>query len=187
MCRLALFFIFFILPINSYPGTFTLGPGIGLERINDTFNVDLSMIKGLYRFDNGLTVGGVALFGDVNFQKVADEKRYEAIIGYTTVLQNTRISPYAFISKGLRDYSSSQSSVNYYTITLGSKYNITDNFYLDTSYRYRNTNDVSWESNTYSIGLGRSVSNKLSVQANFGTTWGDYKGTQYTLVLLRRF
>ena len=145
------------------------------------------MIKGLYRFDNGLTVGGVALFGDVNFQKVADEKRYEAIIGYTTVLQNTRISPYAFISKGLRDYSSSQSSVNYYTITLGSKYNITDNFYLDTSYRYRNTNDVSWESNTYSIGLGRSVSNKLSVQANFGTTWGDYKGTQYTLVLLRRF
>ena len=187
MYRLALVFIFFILPINSYPGTFTLGPGIGLERINDTFNVDLSMIKGLYRFDNGLTVGGVALFGDVNFQKVADEKRYEAIIGYTTVLQNTRISPYAFISKGLRDYSSSQSSVNYYTITLGSKYNITDNFYLDTSYRYRNTNDVSWESNTYSIGLGRSVSNKLSVQANFGTTWGDYKGTQYTLVLLRRF
>lgn len=187
MYRLALFFIFFILPINSYSSTFTLGPGIGLERINDTFNVDLSMIKGLYRFDNGLTVGGVALFGDVNFQKVADEKRYEAIIGYTTVLENTRISPYAFISKGLRDYSSSQSSVNYYTITLGSKYNITDNFYLDTSYRYRNTNDVSWESNTYSIGLGRSVSNKLSVQANFGTTWGDYKGTQYTLVLLRRF
>ena len=187
MYRLVLFFIFFILPINSYSSTFTLGPGIGLERINDTFNVDLSMIKGLYRFDNGLTVGGVALFGDVNFQKVADEKRYEAIIGYTTVLQNTRISPYAFISKGLRDYSSSQSSVNYYTITLGSKYNITDNFYLDTSYRYRNTNDVSWESNTYSIGLGRSVSNKLSVQANFGTTWGDYKGTQYTLVLLRRF
>ena len=187
MYRLALFFIFFILPINSYSSTFTLGPGIGIERINDTFNVDLSMIKGLYRFDNGLTVGGVALFGDVNFQKVADEKRYEAIIGYTTVLQNTRISPYAFISKGLRDYSSSQSSVNYYTITLGSKYNITDNFYLDTSYRYRNTNDVSWESNTYSIGLGRSVSNKLSVQANFGTTWGDYKGTQYTLVLLRRF
>ena len=187
MYRLALFFIFFILPINSYSSTFTLGLGIGLERINDTFNVDLSMIKGLYRFDNGLTVGGVALFGDVNFQKVADEKRYEAIIGYTTVLQNTRISPYAFISKGLRDYSSSQSSVNYYTITLGSKYNITDNFYLDTSYRYRNTNDVSWESNTYSIGLGRSVSNKLSVQANFGTTWGDYKGTQYTLVLLRRF
>lgn len=187
MYRLALFFIFFIQPINSYSSTFTLGPGIGLERINDTFNVDLSMIKGLYRFDNGLTVGGVALFGDVNFQKVADEKRYEAIIGYTTVLQNTRISPYAFISKGLRDYSSSQSSVNYYTITLGSKYNITDNFYLDTSYRYRNTNDVSWESNTYSIGLGRSFSNKLSVQANFGTTWGDYKGTQYTLVLLRRF
>ena len=187
MYRLALFFIFFILPINSHSSTFTLGPGIGLERINDTFNVDLSMIKGLYRFDNGLTVGGVALFGDVNFQKVADEKRYEAIIGYTTVLQNTRISPYAFISKGLRDYSSSQSSVNYYTITLGSKYNITDNFYLDTSYRYRNTNDISWESNTYSIGLGRNLSNKLSVQANFGTTWGDYKGTQYTLVLLRRF
>jgi len=98
MYRLALFFIFFILPINSYPGTFTLGPGIGLERINDTFNVDLSIIKGLYRFDNGITAGGVAMFGDVNFQKVANEKRYEAIIGYTTVLQNIRISPYAFIS-----------------------------------------------------------------------------------------
>ena len=187
MYRLALVFIFFILPINSYPGTFTLGPGIGLERINDTFNVDLSMIKGLYRFDNGITVGGVAVFGNVDFEKVADEKRYEAIIGYTTVLENTRISPYAFFSKGLRTYSSSEPSVNYHTMTIGSKYNITDTFYLDTSYRYRNTNDISWESNTYSIGLGRNISNKLSVQANFGTTWGDYKGTQYTLVLLRRF
>jgi len=187
MYRLALVFIFFILPINSYPGTFTLGPGIGLERINDTFNVDLSMIKGLYRFDNGITVGGVAVFGNVDFEKVADEKRYEAIIGYTTVLENTRISPYAFISKGLRAYSSSKPGVNYHTMTIGSKYNITDTFYLDTSYRYRNTNDISWESNTYSIGLGRNISNKLSVQANFGTTWGDYKGTQYTFVLLRRF
>jgi hypothetical protein len=187
MYRLALFCMIFILPINSYPGTFTLGPGIGLERINDTFNVNLSMIKGLYRFDNGITVGGVAMFGNVDFEKVEDEKRYEAIIGYTTVLENTRISPYAFISKGLRAYSSSKPGVNYHTMTIGSKYNITDTFYLDTSYRYRNTNDISWESNTYSIGLGRNISNKLSVQANFGTTWGDYKGTQYTLVLLRRF
>ena len=187
MYRLALFFIFFILPISSYPGTFTLGPGIGLERINDTFNVDLSIIKGLYRFDNGITAGGVAMFGDVNFQKVADEKRYEAIIGYTTVLQNIRISPYAFISQGLRTYSSSQPSVNYHTMTIGSKYNITETFYLDTSYRYRNTNDISWESNTYSIGLGRIISNKLSIQANFGTTWGNYNGAQYTLVFLRRF
>ena len=165
MYQLALVFILFILPINSYPDTFTLGPGIGIEKINDTFTVDLSIIKGLYRFDNGITAGGVAMFGNVNFQKVADEKRYEAIIGYTTVLQNIRISPYAFISQGLRAYSSSNPSVNY----------------------HRNTNDISWESNTYSIGLGRIISNKLSIQANFGTTWGDYNGAQYTLVFLRRF
>jgi hypothetical protein len=187
MKRLTLFFAFFLLPINSYSGALTLGPGIGLERINDTFNVDLYMIKGLYRFDNGLTVGGVVQLGYVDFQKIADEKRYEAIIGYSTVLPNSKFSPYAFISKGLRSYSSSQANVDYYTMTIGSKYNITNTFYLDNSYRYRNTNDISWESNLYSIGLGRNFSNNLSAQLTYGVTWGDYNSDQYSIVLLRRF
>jgi|TARA_B110000263_G_C15295172_1_gene505281 hypothetical protein len=187
MKRLTLFFAFFMLPINSYPGVLTLGPGMGLERVNDTFNVDLYMIKGLYRFDNGITVGGVVQHGYIDFQQIADEKRYEAIIGYTSVLPNSKFSPYAFISKGLRSYSSSQPSVNYYTATIGSKYKITNTFYLDNSYRYRNTNDINWESNLYSLGLGRILTNNFSVQVNFGTTWGDYKSDQYSIALLHRF
>ena len=41
-----------VLPVMGHCGSFTLGPGLGVERVNDTFNVDLDIVRGLYRFDN---------------------------------------------------------------------------------------------------------------------------------------
>ena len=83
-------------------GSFTLGPGFGVERVNDTFNVDLDIVRGLYRFDNGVTLGTVVMFSYVDYLDVPDEGRYEAIIGYSPTLSSSRISPYAFITKGVR-------------------------------------------------------------------------------------
>ena len=177
----------FLLPAIGYSGTLTLGPGVGLERINDKFDVDLDMIKGLYRFDNGITVGGVAMFGYVDFLDIPDEVRYEAIIGYTTILPKIELAPYIFLSKGLRSYYSSRESVDYYTATVGTKYNFAGNIYFDTSYRYRNTNDINWESNLYTVGFGYNISQSVSIQINFGKTLGDYRSEQAFIALLSRF
>ncbi len=47
-------------------GSFNLGPGLGVERANDTFNVDLAVVRGLHIFDNGLTLGAVVMFDYVD-------------------------------------------------------------------------------------------------------------------------
>ena len=89
---------------------------------NDTFNVDLGIVRGLYRFDNGVTVGTVVMFGYVDYLDVPDEGRYEAIIGYSPTLSSSRISPYAFITKGVRSYLGFDSSIHYHTATFGNRY-----------------------------------------------------------------
>ena len=50
----------------GYCGSFNLGPGLGIERANDTFNVDLAVVRGLHIFDNGLTLGAVVMFDYVD-------------------------------------------------------------------------------------------------------------------------
>ena len=77
---------------------FTLGPGLGVERVNDLFNIDLDVVRGLYRFDNGITAGAVVMFGYVDYLDVPDEERYEAIIGYSPSTANSTFSPYGFIT-----------------------------------------------------------------------------------------
>ena len=177
----------FIFPRAAHSGALLLGPGLGLERINDTFNVDLKIIRGLYRFDSGITIGGVAMFGYVDFLDIPDEVRYEAIIGYTTVSPRLKLAPYVFLSKGLRSYFSSQNDVNYHTATVGSRYNFNERLYFDGSYRYRNTKEISWESNLYSIGLGYNFSNSFTVQINIGRTLGDYRSEQASVAFISRF
>ena len=122
--------------------SFTLGTGYGVEKINANLSVDLFQIQGLYRFDNGMTVGGMIMKGFPDMDGVASENRYEAIIGYTTRVND--FLPYTFVSKGIRDYvDSPKSSVDYYTVKVGTKYNLTDKFYTDTNYRFRDTDMIS--------------------------------------------
>ena len=106
--------------------------GLRVERVNDTFNVDLDIVRGLYRFDNGVTVGTVVMFGYVDYLDVPDEGRYEAIIGYSPTLSSSRISPYAFITKGVRSYFGVDSSIHYHTATFGNRYILNERIYLDS-------------------------------------------------------
>jgi len=181
-----MFMVCMIVSIKVYPGAVSFGPAVGVERVNNLFNVDLGAIKGLYRFDNGVTIGGVAMFGDISFQDVPGEARYEAIIGYTTVPSGSNFAPYAFLSKGARAYYSSRSNVLYHTVTVGTRYILTPKIYLDTSYRHRNTNDINWESNLYSLGMGYNISDKFTVQITVGNTRGDYHSSQVMLSLVSR-
>ena len=75
-----------IVSIRVYSGALNFGPAVGVERVNNLFNVDLGAIKGLYRFDNGVTIGGVAMFGDISFQDnikmIADKNRVFFIFLY---------------------------------------------------------------------------------------------------------
>ena len=78
----ALIIGFSVLPVSANSGVLTLGPGLGIERVNDVFNVDLDIVRGLYRFDSGISLGAVVMFGYVDYLDVPDEGRYEAIVGY---------------------------------------------------------------------------------------------------------
>ena len=171
---------------KAYSGALTFGPAVGVERINNRFNVDLGAIKSLYRFDSGVTIGGVAMFGDISFHDIPGEARYEAIVGYTPIVLSSNFSPYIFFSKGAREYYSSKSSVSYHTATIRTKYDLTAKIYLDTSYRHRNTNDISWESNLYSLGLGYRLSDKYTLQIDFGNTQGDYRSDQVMFSFVTR-
>ena len=175
-----------IVSVKAYSGAWTFGPAVGVERINNRFNVDLGAIKALYRFDNGVTIGGVAMFGDISFLDIPGEARYEGIIGYTPMALSPNFSPYIFFSRGSREYYSSKSSVSYYTATVGSKYDLTTKIYLDASYRHRNTDDISWESNLYSLGVGYRLSNKYTLQVDFGNTQGDYQSDQVMFSFVTR-
>ena len=86
---------------KAYSGALTFGPAVGVERINNRFNVDLGAIKSLYRFDSGVTIGGVAMFGDISFHDIPGEARYEAIVGYTPIVLSSNFSPYIFFPKVL--------------------------------------------------------------------------------------
>ena len=77
---IALVIGFSVFPISANCGVLTLGPGLGIERVNDVFNVDLDIVRGLYRFDPGISLSAVVMFGYVDYLDVPDEGRYEAII-----------------------------------------------------------------------------------------------------------
>ena len=81
---IALVIGFLVFPISANCGVLTLGPGLGVERVNDVFNVDLDIVRGLYRFDSGIRLGAVVMFGYVDYLDVPDEGRYEACLLYTS-------------------------------------------------------------------------------------------------------
>ena len=183
----ALIIGFSVLPVSANSGVLTLGPGLGVERVNDGFNVDLDIVRGLYRFDSGISLGAVVMFGYVDYLDVPDEGRYEAIVGYSPGIPKSKFPPSAFITKGGRSYFGSLSSIHYHKATFGSRYALNQRVYFDSSYRHRNTSDMSWETGTASIGVGYNISQMLSLQFNIGTTWGDYQGDQAVVALVSRF
>ena len=131
-------------------------------------------MRGLYRFDNVVTVGTVVIFGYVDYLDGPDEDSYEAIIGYSPTLSSSRISPYASITRGLRSYLGADSSIQYHTPTFGNRYILNERIYFDSSYRQINTSDMSWETGTVSFGVGYNISTRFSLQFIVDIAWGDY-------------
>lgn len=166
--------------------SFTFGTGYGVEKISDTLSVDLFQVQGLYRFDSGLTLGGMMMKGFPDVNGIANENRYEAILGYTTRVND--FSPYAFVSKGIRDYiDSPKASIDYYTIKVGTKYNLTDKIYTDVNYRFRDTDDIAWKTNTYTLGIGYNIAPSMSIGVNRGWQRGDYDSEIMSINLIKRF
>jgi hypothetical protein len=173
-----------------HAGNLVLGGVIGSEEVNRKVSGNVYSIRSMYRLDSGAMFGSVAQFGVIDSAYaafVSDEQRFEVIAGYTTRLNNTRISPYVFLSQGLRKFSEQRPSANYHTVVIGGNYLITKSVYLDGYYKYRNSNDIDWEANLYSVGIGFSFSPKHSVQVNVGRTKGDYYSQFYNIAFNRRF
>lgn len=171
---------------SANAGNFTFGSGYGKEKISDTLSVDLFQVQGMYRFNNGLTLGAMVMKGFPDVSGVANEERYEAILGYTTRIND--FSPYAFVSKGIRDYiDSPKSSVDYYTVKVGTKYKLTDKIFLDTNYRFRDSDDITWQTDTYTLGTGYNITDSLSIAVNRGWQRGDYDSELTSIVFTTRF
>lgn len=171
---------------TAFAGNLTVGTGYGQEKISETLTVDLFQFQALYRLDGGVTLGGMIMKGFPNVNGVANEDRYEAIIGYTTRVND--FSPYAFASKGIRDYlDSPKASVDYYTVKFGTKYIINDKLYTDFNYRFRDTNDIAWRTNTYTTGVGYNITPKMSIGINKGWQRGDYDSEIMSINFITRF
>jgi len=165
-------------------GNVIFGSGYGQEKINDTLTVDLYQVQALYRFNSGIMVGGMIQHGNPKNNAVPNEAREEVIVGYGTRAYN--FLPYAFISIGERDRDS-VSEYNYHTLRIGSKYAINDHFYLDASYRFRDTDKADWKTDTYFAGIGYNINTATSVQFQYGKTNGSFNSDSYGVFLVNRF
>ena len=170
--------------VTSVAGTTSITTGIAKEEINNTLSVDLVQFGLSYRFDNGWLLGTSAQKGYPNMSVVPKEMRYEATLGYSTNVDN--FFPYATVSIGLRERDNLP-NINYYAINLGTKYLVNENFYTDMSYRFRDTNDIKWQTHTYFVGVGYNVTRSVSIQGQYGKTFGDFKSDQFGIVLINRF
>jgi opacity protein-like surface antigen len=175
---------------SSNAESFSLAVGSGKETITSPkkFTVDLYQAIASYKFDNNVYVAGSVQNGYPDSTTIPDESRYEGIVGYATKIGN--FTPYAQIAYGDRAFnSSSVSSYNYYALTFGTKYIITDKIYTDLRYRFRDNIDTtaSWKTNLYGGGIGYKLTSTLSVEAGYAYTTGDYTSNQWGIFLINKF
>lgn len=169
---------------------FSFSTGIGKETITAprNFSVDLRQIGLAYRFPSNLFVGTTIQHGAPNSSSVSKENRYEVFSGYMTRID--RFAPYIQLAIGRRDFeSTSNVDYNYYAVTVGSRYILTDRIFANMRYRYRNNLEKSyaWRSNLYGLGLGYQITPNVAAELGYAYTSGDYKSDQWGLFLTKRF
>jgi opacity protein-like surface antigen len=157
--------------------------GIGQEKIG-TLTVDLYQVGVGKRFDNGVSFAGSIMVGHPDRAGLVKETRPELTVGYDRRIGN--FVPYASVLLGQRQVSG-RNDVDYHAIRVGTRYRFTNKFYGDVSYRYRDTNDMQWQSHLYSAGVGVNLNKTTSLQVNYGKTTGDYTSKQTSLMLINRF
>lgn len=187
--RKLLFLVLTSITFAAHAGNFSLGVGGGQENI-DTKTVrghviaDLYQVVGTYRTDSGIMLGTSVMLGYPNKTWAPDEGRYELMAGYS--IKVDRFSPYAIISYGKRTRDN-VATIDYYTATIGSKLRLTNEWYADVSYRFRDSNDMIWKTDTYFMGLGYNVTPTVSVQTQYGKTTGTYDSNQFGIFVINKF
>lgn len=173
--------------IPATAGTFSVVTGRGQEIIETTsedIKADLYQVAGNYRASNGVMFGASAMLGYPDNNNVPDEGRYELSLGYGSKIR--RFAPYGTVSLGKRTREN-RSTIQYHTMTIGTKYAMTDKVFTDISYRFRDTNDMQWKTNTYSVGVGYNVTQSFAVQGMYGKTTGDYTSDLYSIFFVNRW
>lgn len=172
------------LATTANAGNVIFGVGYGQEKINNRLTVDLYQLQGLYRLDNGIMIGGSIQQGYPDNSAVTTESRMEIIIGYGTRFYD--FSPYAFISLGERDRNAAGKH-GYHTFRVGSQYSINDKIYLNASYRFRDTDQSNWKTDTYFVGAGFNIDKSISIELQHGKTSGSFNSDSLALFLIQRF
>ena len=174
---------------NDYiNGKFSFIGGVAQEVITSParFTVDLKQVGILYKTNSGICVGGSIQTGTPNITQIPSEMRTEAFIGYAHKIG--KFIPYGHYTLGQRQIDSTVPvDYTYYALTIGSKYIINEQFYIDAWYRYRDTDKAIWQSDTYTAGIGYNFNKNFSVQSNISLTRGDYESRTISLFLIAKF
>jgi opacity protein-like surface antigen len=154
------------------------------------FGANIYSLRSVYIFPNGILTGGSVSYGKPDNNKISDEFRYEANLGYGKRFD--KFYPYIVGTFGLRSINEGPLSGNYtyYSILPGVVYDVTKKLYVDVSYRYRDTftTQLNWRSNTVFAALGYRVTPTTSVQFTYGTVFqGDFGSNSYAFSVIKRF
>lgn len=169
---------------NYIKGQFALIGGVAQEVITSPakFTVDLTQLGVLYKTKSGLYIGGSYQSGTPNVNQIPSELRTEAFIGYGRKIGS--FIPFTHYTLGQRQIDSVVPvDYTYHAITIGSKYIINEQFYIDAWYRYRDTDKAKWKSETYTAGVGYNFNKNITIQSNISLTRGDYESRTIALFL----
>lgn len=168
----------------AFAGSWTIGAGVGTERINDKLDVTLVEVRGNYRFDNGVILGAGQQKGYPENNGTI-ETRSELIAGYSNKVG--MFMPYILGAFGNKTKSSGDKNVAYTSVTAGSLVFINEKWFIDTQYRYRDSIDNAWRTERLQAGLGHNFSKEFGVMASYGKSSGNFKSDAYSLTTLFRF
>jgi opacity protein-like surface antigen len=173
-----------LMAFAAHAGSVAVVTGTAKEKVNNRIEVNLYQVGVNYRFDNSVSLGTSLQKGRPKLSAVPDETRKELTAGYSTKTGNLLI--YVTVARGWRERNG-LADVDYYATTAGTRYAFNNKLYGDVSYRYRDTSDIAWQTETYFVGLGYHVTPKVAVQVQYGKTRGDFSSDQYGLFLINRF
>ena len=168
----------------AFAGTWTIGAGVGTEKINDKLDVTLVEVRGSYRFDNGAILG-VGQQKGYPENNGTIETRSEFVAGYSNKFGT--FMPYVLSAIGNKTKSSGDKNVSYTSITAGTLVFVSESWFVDLQYRYRDSIDNSWRTERLQSGVGYNFSKGFGVMTSYGKSSGNFKSDAYSLTTLFRF
>ena len=155
------------------------GAALGVE-------IDLYEVGALYRFNDGLMIGGKMQEGYPN-TAFPTEKRYEALLGYSTRYKN--MMPYVLAGYGHKKPATGTSG-DFYWVKPGVKVMLDPQVFVSTGYRYRDSNDFNnMRDDTYYYGAGYNLTKDTTVEIEVGKVRGvtSSDSTVTSLIFSKRF